>query len=264
MKIIILGSGGFLPTPLPSCNCKICKESPKRFGPSIYIPELELLIDTPENIYEKFTKSNFKISNVLYSHWHPDHTAGYRLFEYLYYSINIKKPIIHLNKKLLDSFKDRFPAISYFKDRGFIEINRVPNELIIKDTKIKFLEMNNDFSVAYLIKSKNKNILIIMDHSKDFILENINEKIDLLIMNFGSFHENMNLFHNYHIENSETDFIRDNLRIIRKLKPKKTVFLHIDPIWNITEEDFKKIEEDYSDYNISFSYDGMILTPDED
>jgi phosphoribosyl 1,2-cyclic phosphate phosphodiesterase len=259
MKIIILGSGGFLPTPLPLCSCGICKNTPKRTGPSIYFPELELLIDTPENIYEKFINSDFKIKNILYSHWHPDHTAGYRIFEYLKYSIEKEIPIIHLNKTLLDSFKDKFTALDYFNSRSFIKINKVKDEIMIHNVKIKFLKMNNDFSIAYLIKSKNKNILICMDHSKDLIVENINEKIDLLIMNFGSYFAKISSVHKYNVTNSETDFTQDNLRIIKKLKPTKTIFLHIDPIWNLTDDDLKNIEQEYSEYKIYFSYDGMTL-----
>jgi len=259
MKIIVLGSGGFLPTPLPLCDCQICKGSSKRIGPAIYIPELELLIDTPENIYEKFISSNFKVSNVLYSHWHPDHTAGYRFFEYLNYSKSSNKPKIYLNNILMESFKNKFKALFYFNDRGFIDIKKVVKQTVIGNVKIKFFKMNNDFSVAYLIKSQNKNILICMDHAKDLLLENIEEQIDLLIMNFGSFYQNINTPHEYSPSTYETDFIKDNIRIINKIKPKKTVFIHIDPIWNLCDEDLKKIEKNYSEYNISFSYDGMVL-----
>ena len=139
-------------------------------------------------------------------------------------------------------------------------MNEVSGDLIIKDAQIKFLKMRNDFSVSYLIKSKEKNVLVIMDHSKDFIIEDVGEKIDLLVMNFGSYHKKINTTHKCSINKSETDFIRDNLNIIKKLKPKKTVFLHIDPIWNLSEDDLRRIEEDYSDYNIFFSFDGMNLT----
>jgi len=264
MKIRILGSGGFLPTPLPLCDCKLCKEyHGERIGPSIYIDDLKLLIDTPEGIYTKVRKEKLIVSHVLYSHWHFDHTSGYRLFEYLNYVLNYKKPTLFLNNILYISFEKQVPAINYYENRKFLKITKTENDKIkIKNTTIHFMKMNNDFSVAYLIKSPGKNILICMDHCKDLILTDIKVKIDLLIMNLGriSKKNNSNLQHNTR-ESNESDFYKDNLRIIKEIRPTKTVLIHIEPLWNLSPIDLKDIEKKYSDYNISFAFDGMILNP---
>ncbi len=262
MKMIIFGSGGFLPTPLPLCTCRFCKESPeKRVGPSIYIPGLELLIDTPEGIYNNITEYKSPISNVLYSHWHPDHTAGIRLFEFLHYTIRSgkKRPRVFMNDLLLKSFQERVPSLIYYKNKKFIDITKVKeSKFILNDVKIYFIEMRNDFSVAYLIETPNKNILICMDHAKDLILENINVKIDLLIMNLGF----VDVKKGEHVRSEKTDetnFIEDNLRIIQHLKPSKTVLMHIEPLYNLNKRDLQEIERKYARYNLAFAYDGMVL-----
>ena len=262
MKIRILGSGGFLPTPLPLCNCSLCNENhQERTGPSIYIDNLHLLIDTPEGIYAKIRKETLPISHVLYSHWHPDHTVGYRLFEYLSYSLHFIKPNVYLNHLLYDTFKKRVPALNYYEDKKFLNIKTVKDEKIkLKDTTIYFLKMNNDFSIAYLFELPQENILICMDHCKDLILSNIKVKIDLLIMNLGHISKtNDNKMHHVVEKSDETDFYQDNLRIIKELKPTKTVLTHIEPLWNLSVEDFNDIEKEFSKYNITFAVDNLNL-----
>ena len=56
MKLKIVGSGGMFPIPNPFCRCPICEEARlkrgryQRLGPSLYIEDIQMLIDTPEDI----------------------------------------------------------------------------------------------------------------------------------------------------------------------------------------------------------------------
>jgi len=54
-----------------------------------------------------------------------------------------------------------------------------------------------------------------------------------------------------------TNFKRDNLPIIEKLKPKKVVFTHIEESDGLNYDDFKKLEEEYETFE--FAYDGMCI-----
>ena len=56
MKLKIVGSGGMFQIPNPFCKCPICEEARvkrgryERLGPSIYIEDIKMLIDTPEDL----------------------------------------------------------------------------------------------------------------------------------------------------------------------------------------------------------------------
>lgn len=56
MKLKIVGSGGMSIIPSSFCKCKICEEARQkggryeRLGPSLYIDDIKMLIDTPEDI----------------------------------------------------------------------------------------------------------------------------------------------------------------------------------------------------------------------
>ena len=90
MKFIITGSGGCVCTPKPLCQCNVCVEARKkgypykRCGCSLFLDDIYLLVDTPEDIAIAINNADIKrIDNIIYSHWDPDHTLGMRIMEQL-------------------------------------------------------------------------------------------------------------------------------------------------------------------------------------
>ncbi|MBN2566705.1 hypothetical protein JXB02_01310 [Candidatus Woesearchaeota archaeon] len=262
MRIVIVGSGGFLPTPVPTCRCPLCSaDGTERTGPCVCMPELGLLIDTPEGVYRRVHELGLDVREVLYSHWHPDHTAGHRIFEHLHYAIGRDAvPTVHLNRRLFDSFKERVSPLFYYRHKGFLKLRRTRgNTITIKGCAIRFIEMRDGISVAYLIRSRRKVVCICMDHAKHLPFEDIPKGMDLLIMNMGSLGGPTGReSHRMPAENATT-FLGDNLRIIRTLRPKKTVLIHIEPLLNRSQKELQRLEDEYRAFNIRFGYDGMVL-----
>jgi phosphoribosyl 1,2-cyclic phosphate phosphodiesterase len=88
MRVEFLGSGGAITTPRPLCDCAVCREARakgppySRSGPSVFIHGPDVLIDTPEEIKDQLNRSRVRtIAACFYSHWHPDHVMGRRVFE---------------------------------------------------------------------------------------------------------------------------------------------------------------------------------------
>ena len=88
----MLGSGGSQPTPKAGCDCRVCRaarlEGGKhvRGGPSLWLPQAGILVDTPEEANAQlnhFAGGALGLQAVLWSHFHPDHTAGMRVIEYI-------------------------------------------------------------------------------------------------------------------------------------------------------------------------------------
>jgi phosphoribosyl 1,2-cyclic phosphate phosphodiesterase len=81
MKFIITGSGGCVYTPKPLCQCPVCVEARvkgypyARCGCSLYLEDIAMLIDTPEDISTALNNADIReVTSILYSHWDPDHT----------------------------------------------------------------------------------------------------------------------------------------------------------------------------------------------
>src|SRR5512146_299351 len=88
MKIEFLGTGGAITTPNPGCMCPVCIQARKegvpysRGGPSLFVHGPNVLIDTPEEIKQQLNRSQVtEIAACFYSHWHPDHVMGRRVWE---------------------------------------------------------------------------------------------------------------------------------------------------------------------------------------
>lgn len=90
MRFKIIGSGGCVSTPRPLCQCNVCTEAREkgfpyaRCGCSLYVEDINLLIDTPEDIAYALNNADIKrVDYILYSHIDPDHTMGMRVIEQL-------------------------------------------------------------------------------------------------------------------------------------------------------------------------------------
>jgi phosphoribosyl 1,2-cyclic phosphate phosphodiesterase len=84
----ILGSAGATTAPRPGCDCPICGEARSRgvpyarTGPSLFLHGADVLFDTPEESPFQLDRAGIRrIAGCFYSHWHPDHTMGRRVWE---------------------------------------------------------------------------------------------------------------------------------------------------------------------------------------
>jgi phosphoribosyl 1,2-cyclic phosphate phosphodiesterase len=88
LSIEFLGSAGAIRTPRPGCQCELCRGARlhgvpwERSGPSVFVHGPDVLIDTPEESAFQVDRAGIRqIAAGFYSHWHPDHTAGRRMYE---------------------------------------------------------------------------------------------------------------------------------------------------------------------------------------
>ena len=88
MKVEILGSAGATTAPRPGCRCRVCVEARElggrhaRTGPSTFVHGPNVLFDTPEESRLQLDRAGIEeIEACFYSHWHPDHTMGRRVWE---------------------------------------------------------------------------------------------------------------------------------------------------------------------------------------
>jgi len=253
MKFIMLGSGGYIRIPRPCCNCNVCIEARqkgypfKRLGQSLFLVDNNTLFDTPEDINEELNHCNIKnIDNIFYSHWHPDHTLGYRIIEPLMEKID-KDPInVYMPGYDLDISIRGNKALQFFESKKYCNLNILKNSVKISNITIKRIPLTNDFASGFLITQNDKKVFYCPCHAISIpILDEI-KNVDCMIMNLGNLHKD---------DPNLTNFKRDNLKLIKELTPKETIFTHIEETENTSYDQFCEIEKQYP--NLFFGYDGM-------
>lgn len=253
MKIKILGSGGYMRTPMPTCSCPICsgaKEDPKKrkLPTSLYLPEHKILIDTAEDIYESISGGEvMQVDTVLYSHWHPDHMAGLRVLESLFYVQ--KKPIDVWLSSPVDI--EKYPGFSFMEKKGQIRINYLSDgkELVFGNLKITSVKIDEIPVFSFMLEEGGIKAVITVDHSKDMLNPGILDrfgKIDHLFMNLGVL-----------VENGTATSLNNNLKVVELAQPKNTYLTHI-------EGHFFKDWNDYMKLKTSLAERQVFLTEDNE
>lgn len=254
MKFKFLGTGGAIRIPKACCNCNICIEARqkgipyKRLGQSLFLYNESILFDTPEDINEELNIHNISnVKNIFFSHWHPDHTLGCRIIEIL--NKNKLNPLnVYMPKENIEHFLNKQnPIFSYFENTGFCNIFKSNYPQNFNEITVSRIKLLNNFSYAFLITEKSKKVLYCPCHSNCIPIKKDFFDLDLLIMNLGTFQNN--------ISSLETNFEADNIRIIKKLNPKKTIFTHIEESYNLNYNDCINLQSEYN--NIIFAFDGM-------
>jgi len=278
MKFKVLGSGGCTSIPRATCSCRVCKEAREkgtpysRFGCSLFIEDINLLIDTPEDINIALNKFDVKrIDNVLYSHWHPDHTLGMRVFEQikinwceLSVGIKNKKPInvFGLDYVIEDirSIKNKFgPYVeNYEKNYNLIKVNVVDRELNINDIKITFIPVSNNISSVFVFEQKDKKVIYAPCNVKPFPDDDLFNNANLLIIGNTITSEvaKDNFIVDKDNEMRKHMFVMDEIVELKKqYNVNKVIITHLDEDWGLSYDDYLKKAKNYD--NIEFAYDGL-------
>ncbi|MGV8172425.1 MAG: MBL fold metallo-hydrolase [Candidatus Woesearchaeota archaeon] len=290
MKLTILGSGGFQTIPRPTCQCSICKIARKkgvpysRNGPSMFVHDANVLIDTPKDIIQSINREDIKkIETILFTHWHPDHTEGMRLMEEITTDWSSKPPYTLKNQHKPISVicpKELFvqlhnihsgtakPYFSWYEYNDFIKEKNLPfsKSEIIKGISFSPILINKNerlTTIAWLIQEKSHSVLYLPCDVKPFnIQEKYLKNLDVFIVNSPWFESKNGLkkVDKAHPLREELFSMDELINLIEKHNIKKTVIVHIEEMWRLSYEDFKLMEKKYKKYNIQFAYDGMKIS----
>ena len=264
MKLIILGSGGAIPTPRPFCQCKICVKARKigepfkRNSSSLFIADAKTVIDCGEDIGDSLNRRNIKqVDNLFITHWHPDHTFGLRHIIEANFNFITGKPDrvinLYVPKKVYATLQKKFPTIDHYhtvQKTAVLHLIEDGDEIKFGAITIKVVGYQGKDSDAYafLIKEKKLKVLYAPCDTISFDNYKNHSNLDLLINECGLFSAIP----------SEISF--DSLiQRIREIKPKKTIFTHIEEveinIWK--EKHLEKMKKSYSDINFDYAHDGL-------
>ena len=276
MKFIVLGSGGCVALPKPLCNCKVCKEARKkgnpysRFGCSLFLEDLNLLVDTPEDIVHALNYANIQQVNfVLFSHMDPDHTLGMRIFEHMrlnWFEISEGKECTntisvfakeHVMSDMNSIGSKLGSYLDYYENsRNIIKRKVVSKFIYLDDIKLTFIKA--DSATVFVFEQKKNKVIYAPCDVKPFPDNDIFKDANVLII--GSTIVGKVLKDNYILK--ENNILNDelfNMIEIEQLKDKyriqEVIITHLEEDWGKSYDDYLELQKQYKD--IIFAYDGM-------
>jgi len=246
--------------------CRICKEARVRgipyyrTGPSLYVPEENILFDVPEEVRGQLNREGIgHVEHVFISHWHPDHTMGIRILEQMNYSFGLKpvrKSMLYISKETADNLKNQLlPSfIPLYERRRIVEVRNIREGETIKfgELEVTPYTLPKSETFLYRLSDGNKVAVYAPCDIRNFPVKECLMQPDVFVLHLGYFRELVPPG----IGLGEDSF-DDNLQTIRKLGPKKIIFTHIEEVWGRSYDDYKEMEKQLRDFNVEFAYDGM-------
>jgi phosphoribosyl 1,2-cyclic phosphate phosphodiesterase len=281
MKLTILGSGGCMVIPKPLCRCHVCKEAREkgapyvRTGPSAFIHDENILIDTPAEITYQLNRSRIEnIDYLIFSHLDPDHVEGFRVVEQIaldfrtwraYPEKQIQLVLPQLLNERLRGIRSAYgPLIDFYQSQGFVKCTHFPNKIAIGKINITAIPVDrgSQFSFIYLFEKKGQRIVYAPCDIKPFPEHmDVLQKANLLVIQPGIFEDGLRhgfIYLKDHISRTTLYTFEQTIALARRIKAEQVLFIHLEEYWNKSHDDYKALEGKFN--NVRFAYDGMKIT----
>lgn len=278
MKFIVIGSGGCVALPKPLCQCKICAEAREkgkpysRYGCSLYLEDLNLLVDTPEDIVQGLNYSNIKkIDTVVFSHLDPDHTLGMRIFEHLrlnWLEISEGKECTNpIDVLAMDHVMEDLNTIGFkygsFLDyyesvRNLIKRKTVKDYIYIDGIKLTFIKAAS--ATVFVFEKDDKKVIYAPCDVKPFPENSLFENADLMIIGntiIGDVLKGGFILNENNVLREELFIMEEIQHLKERYNIKKIIMTHLEEDWGKSYDDYVELEKQYN--NIFFAYDGMTI-----
>jgi phosphoribosyl 1,2-cyclic phosphate phosphodiesterase len=278
MKFVITGSGGCVCTPKPLCQCPVCVQAREmgfpyaRCGCGLYLEDISLLADTPEDIVTALNNADIKsVDSIIYSHADPDHTLGMRVVEHLrlewlkyYDGVKIENPIDVCASawvmRDLNGIRTKFgPLLDYYENMGMIKRRIAEKSLTVGDIKIIFVPVPKRKAVTvFVFESNGRKLIYAPCDCIPFPEDEALYGADVLILGntfIGDVLKNGKVITPEHPLRKELFSFEGALEIQKRLNVASLILTHIEEEWGKSYDDYLALEKGYE--NVRFAYDGM-------
>ena len=167
MKWTILGSGGCIVIPKPLCQCRVCQQARKkgvpytRTGPSAFLHDINLLIDTPAEIASQLNRSHIRrIDYLILTHLDPDHVEGLRVVEQITLDFRSwraypEKQIClllpeQLGERIREIQSQYGPLLDFYQQSGFVRVMLFQGEVQINNVRITAIPVDRGSQLAFV------------------------------------------------------------------------------------------------------------------
>jgi phosphoribosyl 1,2-cyclic phosphate phosphodiesterase len=265
MRIEILGSGGAVATPRGTCRCAVCEGAragsrDARMGPSVFVHGPDVLVDTPEESRLQLARSSIeRVAAALYSHWHPDHTAGRRVWEMNFdfpgWPPEAKETTcvpVYLPEQVARDF-EQFQGIrehfAYLESLRVVRLHEVADGEVLElgDTRITPFRLAEDYVYAFVFEQDGRRALIAMDELNGWTPPAGLGRFDVALLPVGIFERDP--FTGERLIHAEHPLLRleatydETLEMVRAIDAARVVLSHVEHMDGVAHEMLVRLGE---------------------
>jgi phosphoribosyl 1,2-cyclic phosphate phosphodiesterase len=286
MEMTVLGSGGNSPTPMPTCDCRVCVEAREqgvpyaRRGNSMFVHDANLLVDTPELVWHSLNRAGIEsVEYVFLSHFHADHTLGLRALQAL-----------GMEDQPITDFVGEVPTLlmSPVTHERVVEDNTVFEHLAQRWGDIEILEDGDSRSLgglelthrsapiqeggenaisALLLEDERGTAFLSPDENRHLDVESL-PALELWVKETGYFPETPEGDRTVTEAAERTALaaemtFEESLAQVRAVRPERTVFTEIEEQYRRSYDDYRALARELSaeeGLDVTFAHDGMTLS----
>ncbi|MEZ4640480.1 MAG: MBL fold metallo-hydrolase [Caldilineaceae bacterium] len=247
-----------------------------RTGPSLFVHGPDVLIDTPEESAMQVDRAGIEhIAAGLYSHWHPDHTAGRRMYEtrnwdWRNWPPNHTCTPIYVPPQAAVDFEQQLGLAEnfrYFQNIGLIDYRIMDAPIELGGWRITARQLADPSVYAFVFDELDGHRRPCgngrtrgLDTPDDLI------GVDLAVLPTGVFEFNpftgeRHIPAEHPVLKTEATFDQ-TLKMIERLKPGRVIFAHIEEPEGNSPDDLARLAEQLHQergWNVTFAYDTLMV-----
>jgi len=267
--------------PKPLCQCHVCREARQkgvpyaRSGPSVFLHDVNLLIDTPAEIAISLNRSGIRqVDFLLFSHLDPDHIEGFRVVEQI--TLDFRTWLAYPGKQICLLLQEQLseplrgvrsqygPIVDFYQESGFIRVESFRGVVEIGDIRVTAVPVDRGSQLAFVLvfEKGGRKVVYAPCDIKPFPEERAEvHGADLLIIQPGIFETGLKHRFRYppdHISRTTLYTYEQTLELAQRVRARRVLFSHLEEYWNRSHDDYTSLES--GDGRIRFAYDGMQVT----
>lgn len=282
MELTVLGSGGNTPTPMPTCDCRVCAEAREkgvpyaRRGNSLFVHDANVLVDAPELVWHSLNRERIEhVEYVFLTHFHADHTLGLRALQ----ALGIEEPPV-------TDFVGEPPTLvtSPQTYERTVEANEAFAHLTEHWADVRVLEDGESLRLGgldvthvatriepggenaisgFLFEDGHSRVFVSPDENRYFELDRLPE-LDLWIKETGYFRTDP-AGNPLVTDEAEADGLahemsfEESLEQVREVRPERAILTEIEELYRRSYDDYRRLAAEYDHLNVEFAYDGMTV-----
>ena len=281
MEVEILGSGGATAAPRPGCECRVCVEArasgappQARTGPSTFVHGPNVLFDTPEDSRLQLDRAGIDdVAACFYSHWHPDHTMGRRVWETRNADFRSWPPDsgrrrttdVYLPQQVAEDFRRYLGGWEHFEfmaGRGWVRLHVLGDgeTVDVGGVQVRPFRLAEDYVYAFELSADGRRLLLAPDELNGWTPPPELRGVDLAVLPMGiceldPFTGERRIHHEHPVLGAEATF-DETLAIVDALGAGRVILSHLEEIDGLTYDDLLRLEAQVG-RNVTFAFDGL-------